>query len=111
MGIFEIRKLAHGQFNFTLKADNGEIILVSEMYKAKDSAINGIQSVKKNASLDVRYEKKLSAKSQPYFVLKAGNHEIIGVSEMYSSEGARDQGIAAVKANAPEAKIVDLSVT
>jgi len=40
-------------------------------------------------------------------VLKAGNHEIIGSSEGYNSEAARDNGIASVKANAATAVVED----
>ncbi len=38
-----------GEFRFRLKARNGEIIAVSEGYKAKTSCMNGIESVRKNA--------------------------------------------------------------
>ena len=37
------------EFRFRLKARNGEIIGTSESYKAKASALNGIDSVKRNA--------------------------------------------------------------
>ena len=46
---YEIYKDAAGQFRFRLKARNGEIIAVSEGYKAKASCQNGIASVRKNA--------------------------------------------------------------
>ena len=38
-----------GEFRFRLKATNGQVIAVSEGYKAKASCENGIESVKKNA--------------------------------------------------------------
>jgi len=38
-----------GEFRFRLKARNGEPIGKSEGYKSKDSALNGIASVGKNA--------------------------------------------------------------
>jgi uncharacterized protein YegP (UPF0339 family) len=38
-----------GEFRFRLKATNGQVIAVSEGYKSKDAAENGIESVKKNA--------------------------------------------------------------
>ncbi len=38
-----------GKFRFRLKAGNGEVIAVSEAYNTKDSCLNGIESVKKNA--------------------------------------------------------------
>ena len=105
-GRFHIKKSGE-QFVFSLRAANGEPILASERYAAKSGAQNGIQSVKTNAAIDARYERKSSKANQPYFVLKAANHEIIGTSEMYSSETARDHGIASVKAVAPTADIVD----
>ena len=38
-----------GEFRFRLKATNGQVIAVSEGYKAIASCLNGIESVKKNA--------------------------------------------------------------
>lgn len=39
-----------GKFRFRLKAGNGEVIAVSEAYNTKASCLNGIESVKKNAT-------------------------------------------------------------
>jgi uncharacterized protein YegP (UPF0339 family) len=100
-GKFILKKSANGQFYFRLQAGNGEPILKSEMYATKASAVNGIESIKKNAPLDERYERKNATNGQPMFNLKAANHEIIGTSETYSSVAARDHGIASVKENAP----------
>lgn len=46
---FEIYTDKAGEFRFRLKATNGQIIAVSEGYKAMASCMNGIESVKKNA--------------------------------------------------------------
>ncbi|MBR2672387.1 MAG: YegP family protein [Oscillospiraceae bacterium] len=46
---FELYVDKNGEFRFRLKARNGEIIGTSESYKAKASALNGIDSVKRNA--------------------------------------------------------------
>ena len=46
---FEVYLDKAGEYRFRLKARNGEIIAVSEGYKAKASCFNGIESVKKNA--------------------------------------------------------------
>lgn len=46
---FEIYTDKGGEFRFRLKARNGQIIAVSEGYKAMASCLNGINSVKKNA--------------------------------------------------------------
>ena len=46
---FEIYTDKAGEFRFRLKATNGQIIAVSEGYKAHAGCLNGIESVKKNA--------------------------------------------------------------
>lgn len=46
---FEIYQDKAGEFRFRLKATNGQVIAVSEGYKAMKSCLNGIESVKKNA--------------------------------------------------------------
>ncbi|MCA1261463.1 YegP family protein [Nitratireductor aquimarinus] len=43
------------------------------------------------------------------FNLKASNGQVIGTSESYSSENARENGIQSVKNNAPDAKLEDLT--
>ncbi len=105
-GKFVLTKGKSGQFHFSLKASNGQVILSSEMYTTKAAALNGIESVRKNAKDDGHYERK-QAKTGPMFNLKATNGQVIGTSEVYSSESARDAGIESVKKNAPEAKLDD----
>lgn len=46
---FELYQDKAGEFRFRLKATNGQIIAVSEGYKAMSSCKNGVESVKKNA--------------------------------------------------------------
>jgi uncharacterized protein YegP (UPF0339 family) len=48
-GKFELYTDAAGKFRFRLKAGNGQIIAVGEAYESKASALNGIESIKKNA--------------------------------------------------------------
>lgn len=91
-------------------AGNGQIIMQSEMYETKAGALNGISSIQKNAADDARYERLTSKSDKPYFVLKAGNHKVIGQSQTYESEKGRDNGIESVKKNVPEATIEDQTV-
>mgnify|MGYP000983009514 CR=1 FL=1 len=104
---FELKKSKSGQFFFNLLATNGQVILASEQYGTRASALNGIESVRKNAPLDGRFGRLSAKDGSPYFTLKAGNGQVIGQSQMYSSESARDAGIASVQANAPEAALDD----
>ncbi|NRF41457.1 YegP family protein [Pedobacter foliorum] len=109
MGKFEITTRKNGEFQFNLKAGNGQVILTSEGYSSKSGCTNGIESVKKNSQDDSKYDKKTSTNGKPYFNLKATNGQIIGNSEMYESVASRDNGIESVKKNAPEAEISDLT--
>lgn len=47
---FELNKDGAGEYRFKLMAANGETIAVSQGYKSKESALNGIESVKRNAA-------------------------------------------------------------
>ena len=94
-----------GQFSFALKAGNGEVILRSEQYESRASAENGIASVQKNGAIDERFERKTSADQRHYFNLRAGNHQVIGTSQMYTTAASRDAGIGSVKANAASATL------
>jgi uncharacterized protein len=109
-GKFQLKKAKNGQFFFNLLAPNGEVILTSEMYKAKPSAKNGIASVMKNAPDAKKFEGRTSKNGKFFFVLKAANAQVIGNSEMYESEKSCSNGIASVAKNAPGAKLEDLSV-
>lgn len=102
-----VLKASGDQFMFNLQAANGQVILSSERYTSKDGAMNGIESVKKNATVDERYERRTSSAGDPYFVLKAGNNQEIGRSEMYSSVSAMENGIQSVMNNAPGAATED----
>lgn len=109
MSKFEIYTDKKGEFRFRLKAGNGQTILTSEGYAAKSGCTNGIESVKKNAADDAKYVRLQAKDGSPYFNLKAGNNQIIGASEMYTSESAMENGISSVKTNAPQASVEDLS--
>lgn len=94
----------NNQYYFRLLARNGEIILGSEGYISKQNAQFGIESVKNNAGLDKRYERR-NGIANFTFNLIAANGEIIGRSENYTSAAARDTGILAIKNAAIEAPI------
>jgi len=107
-GYFHLKR-SGAQYLFNLKAGNHEPILTSQRYDSKASAQGGILSVQQNAGIDERYKRQTAKNGSPYFTLTAGNGQVIGTSEMYSSASARDNGIASVKANAPSAQIRDES--
>ena len=103
------KSTARQPYRFNLHAPNHEIVLRSENYAAKAGALNGIESVRDNAPIDARYQRKRSSDSQYMFNLIARNGQIIGTSERYRSEQGRENGIDAVKRHAPTAELKDES--
>ena len=56
-----------------------------------------------------RFELHPSGTGSLRFVLKAGNHQVIGTSQLYASASARDAGIESVQKNGPVGTIKDLT--
>jgi uncharacterized protein YegP (UPF0339 family) len=110
MGKFVITKRVCGEFQFSLKAGNGETILSSEGYSTKSNCQNGIDSVKRNAADENKYDRKTASNGKFYFTLEAVNGQTIGVSELYENETGLSNGILSVKTQAPDAIIQDATI-
>jgi len=95
---FEIKKAKNGEHYFVLKADNGEVILQSEMYSSKEKAEAGIASVKMNAKHPGRFIISDAKNGEKYFNLHARNGHIIGTSETYKNANGALSGIHSVMA-------------
>lgn len=121
MGKFVISTVKTG-VKFNLKAGNGQVIATSEVYTTAAACKNGIASVQKNAPVanveDQTVEGYAEAKNPKFeiyadkagefrFRLKAGNGQVIAVSEGYSSKASCENGIESVKKNAVDAEIVE----
>ena len=121
MGKFVIRNTKTG-IKFDLKANNGEVIATSEVYKSEASCKKGIASVRRNAPIAAvedqtveGFAKEKHPKFEIYvdkggefrFRLKATNGQIIAVSEGYKAMAGCKNGIASVKKNAEDAPVVD----
>lgn len=95
------------KFYFQLKATNGQVILQSQGYKSRSGATNGIASVQKNCGDKNRFEAKQAKNGKHHFVLKAGNGQTIGQSEIYDSTRACSNGINSVSKNGSSTKVDD----
>ncbi|MBT8263293.1 MAG: YegP family protein [Bacteroidia bacterium] len=102
--MFELKQ-SGDKYHFVLKAGNGQVILSSQMYASKASAMNGIESVKKNCGDDNCFEKKTAKNGKFHFNLKSTNGQIVGSSQMYAAESGMNNGIESVKKNAPGADV------
>ena len=122
MGKFEVKQVKSG-FKFNLKAGNGEIIAVSEIYTSESACLNGVEKKKKNApeapvedQTVENFEQLKHPKFELYqdkageyrFRLKAKNGEIIATGESYKAKASCLNGIDSIKRNAPESPVVKI---
>jgi uncharacterized protein YegP (UPF0339 family) len=107
MGKFIMTKRLNGEFQFSLKSNNGLVILTSEGYSTKANCENGIEAVKHYSQEESRFEKCTASNEKYYFNLKSANGQVIGTSQMYGSEFGVEKGIASVRNNAADAKTED----
>ncbi len=96
-------------FSFSFQDAHGKAIVRSENYKVKNSALNGIESVKKNCIDDARYEMKEAKNGKLYFNLKASNGQIVATSALFDTSDERDASIAVLKSEGPDAVMDDQS--
>ena len=105
---YEVYKDKSGEYRFRLKAGNGEVIMTGEGYKTRSSCMNGIKSVQKNSADAGRFVEREAKNGKHYFVLRAGNNQEIGKSQMYETAAAMKNGIASVQKNGSATRIDDL---
>lgn len=120
MGKFEVKQVKSG-YRFNLKAGNGEIIAVSEVYTTESACLNGVESIRKNApdaaiedqtvenfeqQKHPKFEVYLDKAGEYRFRLKAKNGEIIATGESYKAKAGCLNGIESIKRNAPESPVV-----
>jgi uncharacterized protein YegP (UPF0339 family) len=104
---FQLFQGLDGQYYFHLRAENGEIVLQSEGYTRRTSALAGTTSVRSNGPTASRYQVRDAANGQAYFVLKAGNGQVIGVSETYASRDNAERAATEVATLLSGTAIID----
>ena len=81
---------------FRLRANNGEIVLGSQAYTAKSSALNGIESVKTNGTNTARFQIINTVDGEYAIRLVAANGQIIARGESYVSKSNASRGVDAI---------------
>ena len=120
MGKFVVSEVKTG-VKFNLKANNGQVIASSQVYKTFKTCMKGINSIKKNAPIaaieDQTVEDYATAKNPKWeiyldkagefrFRLKARNGQIICAGEGYKQMYGCKNGIESIIKNAPDAEVV-----
>ncbi len=120
MGKFVVSEVNTG-VKFNLKANNGQVIATSQVYKTFATCLKGINSIKKNAPVAALedqtvegYEVKKNPKWEIYtdkagefrFRLRARNGQIICSGEGYKQMAGCKNGMESIIKNAPDAEVV-----
>jgi len=82
-------------YHFHLLASNGQILVTSQSYSSRTSALNGMLSVLWNGSIAERYVVKAASGGGAYFNITAANHATIATSETYASDSNARAGVTA----------------
>lgn len=121
MSRFTLRRVASG-IKFDLRAGNGQVILTSEVYTTRASALKGVASVRRIAPEapladltqteetcpgNPRFEVYQDRAGEFRFRLRSRNGKIVGISEGYSARMGCLNGIDSVRKNAPGAEIAE----
>ena len=120
MGKFVVTEVKTG-VKFNLKANNGQVIAASQVYKTFETCKKGINSIKKNAPItkiedqtvegfkvekNPKWEIYTDKAGEFRFRLKARNGQIICAGEGYKQMAGLKNGIESIIKNAPDAEIV-----
>lgn len=118
MGKFVITEKSSGSASFVLKADNGEVIGVSESYSSLSAAKAGVDAVRKAAAVapvadegddavkHPKFEVFTDRKGEFRFRLCARNGEIVLTSEGYTTKASCRNGVDSVIENAADAETI-----
>ncbi len=119
MSKFVLRAVSSG-IKFDLRADNGQVILTSEVYRSRAAALRGIASIGRcaqaacledrtaavwAAAANPKFEVYRDRAGQYRFRLRARNGRIVGTSEGYAARAGCLNGIDSVRRSAPAAAV------
>lgn len=106
-GKFEVYPEA-GFFKYRLKASNGEILVVSSGYTTKNGAINGIDTLKKNAEIGQFQVITDKNKFSQFQLFNANGSRTIVTGEFYESVARAESALESFKKFVKSDKIEEL---
>lgn len=105
MGIFVLVQKTNGAFQFSLRAENGKVILVSPEFSCKASCEEGIGMVREHANNNANFTLLASSKDSYYYILETASGQLLGSSNLHKSRIFCEQDIFSVKRLAPGAVV------
>ena len=107
VGKYEVYPVAD-VFQFRLKANNGEILVVSNGYTTRDGALRGIETFKKNVPTGVKSVQTDKNNYSQWRLFTPNDGRLIATGEVYSTLESAQNALASVEKFYDTDKIVDL---
>lgn len=104
-GKYTVHPIGDTEFHWELKARDAQTMLSSQVYPSKASAEAGIASCRISSKDDAHYQRLAAPDKRPYFLLKSATGEVLGASQIYHSDAAREKGITLCKESGPLATV------
>lgn len=92
-----ITELEEGSFGFRLKNEHDRVLLTSVAVKTTEKVQELIDNLNQEDGNRLRYERKTNHKGDFLFNVKNTAGQLIGKSELYSSEAGMENGIRNLK--------------
>lgn len=92
----QVESGSSNQFRFNIFASNGQIVLSSESYTTEAAAWNGAFAVQDAAVTPASFAILTASDGRFYFTLTASNGQVVGISQMYTTQLAAQAGIKSV---------------
>ena len=108
VGKYEIFPEAGG-YKYRLKANNGEILIVSNAYSTKKGALSGIETLKKNIQDGVKSVQTDKNGFSQFRIFTPNDGRLIATGEVYKSVDSANNALNSVMKFAGAEKIVELA--
>lgn len=95
--MLEVKEIEKNKYQFLLKTKSGAVLMDSIVFDTKQTLINTLKLLPKIIQSDLNYERKTNPDGKFLFHLKNDNAQIIGSSNLYSSEAGMENGIKNLK--------------
>ena len=109
---FEIYADRLGEWRFRYCCSESQPRLrASEGYSAKVNALKAVESLRRNAPIDARYDFKVNSRGRHFFTLRARNGNILAVSRNHVDEDDLHADVAKIRAEIEDAQVVEREAT
>ena len=106
-GKIEIKVIEGKKYQATLKASNGEVLFVTDIYASKATVLKGIEAIKNSVMEKGIFRVNRDKQNRYQFKLYSSINQVLVVGETYSSKESALSAIESVRRFIKDAKVID----